>query len=106
MSRPNIFFYKLYYCEYKKYSFPQKQNGAKDRVLDTILDDRRGSPQFPSPPNGGRRENIDPEDGIDEIDFAEFFIEKMMLGSQQNNLPANQKMVVKVSSSLFISLIS
>ena len=51
----------------------------------------------------GTRQNVDPEDGDDEVNLAEIVIEKMMQPSQQKNLPANQKMVVKVSSSLFIS---
>ena len=65
--------------------------------MDTVLggvDDRRGK----------RIQNVDPEDGNDGTNEAEFFIEKMMQPSQQKNLPANQKMVVKVSSSLFLSL--
>ena len=51
----------------------------------------------------GPRQNVDPEDGDDEVNLAEIVIEKMMQPSQQKSVPPNQKMVVKVSSSLFIS---
>ena len=89
---------------FQKKNFFKKQNGAQDRVLDTVLigaADDRWSGHSPHANSGRRKENPDPEDGVDEIEFAEFYIGKMMSSSQLKNLPANQKMVVKVSSKRF-----
>jgi len=60
------------------------RNGAQGRVVDTIS-------------GSNRKENVEVEVGSPEVEKAESAIEKKMTIEQENSLPANQKMVVKVA---------
>ena len=77
----NFYFYSSVRIYFNLFS---KQNGAQGRVVDTIT-------------GSNRKENVEVEVGSPEAEKAESAIEKKMTIEQENSLPANQKMVVKVS---------